>query len=57
MNKIKSSIKEAAGIVKEETGEILGDKKMAREGRNVRNQGRAAKGKAPKLGEPGKGKK
>jgi len=52
---IKGETKEAAGFVKEETGEMLKNHKMAQEGRNLRNEGRIADGKAPKLTEPGTG--
>lgn len=52
---IKGNIKEAAGFVKEETGEKLKDDKMAQEGRNLRNEGRVEDGKAPKLTKPGTG--
>ena len=54
---VKGSIKEAAGFVKEETGEKLNDNKMAQEGRNLRNEGRIEDGKAPKLTKPGTGHK
>lgn len=50
---VKGAIKEAAGFLKEETGEKLGDDKMAQEGRNLRNEGRIEDGKAPKLTKPG----
>ncbi len=53
---IKGSIKEAAGYTKEELGESIDDAQMAREGRDLRNEGRMEKGKAPKLGEPGGGR-
>ena len=49
----KGSIKEAAGYVKEETGEKLKNDKMAQEGRNLRNEGRIEDGKMPKLTKPG----
>lgn len=52
---IKGNIKEAAGFVKEETGEKFEDDKMAQEGRNLRNEGRVEDGKAPKLTKPGTG--
>lgn len=54
---VKGQIKEAAGFIKEETGEKLGNKKMAQEGRNLRNEGRIEDGKPPKLTEPGTGYK
>jgi len=50
---IKGHIKEAAGYVKEETGEMLHKKKMVEEGREYRNEGRIEDKKAPKLTEPG----
>ena len=52
---IKGNVKEAAGFVKEETGEKLNDAKMAQEGRDLRNEGRIEDGKAPKLTTPGTG--
>ena len=52
---VKGSIKETAGFVQEETGEILKNKKMADNGRDLRNEGRIEDGKAPKLTEPGTG--
>ena len=54
---VKGSIKEAAGFLKEETGEKLKDEKMAQEGRNLRNEGRIEAGKMPKLTKPGTGHK
>jgi len=51
----KGAAKEAAGYVKEETGEKLKNKKMAAEGRELRNEGRLEDHKAPKLTEPGTG--
>jgi hypothetical protein len=53
----KGSVKEAAGFVKEETGEKLKDEKMAQEGRDLRNEGRIEDGKMPKLTKPGTGHK
>lgn len=50
---IKGNVKEAAGFIKEETGEKMDDKKMANEGRDLRNEGRVENGKAPKTTEPG----
>ena len=50
---VKGQIKEAAGFVKEETGELLHKKKMAEEGREYRNEGRIEDKKAPKVTEPG----
>lgn len=52
---IKGKAKEAAGFVKEETGEKLKDEKMADEGRKLRNKGRVEDGKAPKTTKPGTG--
>ncbi len=52
---IKGKAKEAAGFVKEETGEKLKDDKMADEGRELRNEGRVEDGKAPKTTKPGTG--
>lgn len=51
------NVKEAAGFIKEETGEKLKNPKMAQEGRNLRNEGRIEDGKAPKLTKPGTGNK
>lgn len=50
---VKGAIKEGAGYVKEETGELLKDQKMAREGRELRNKGRVEEGKFPKTTKPG----
>lgn len=52
---VKGSIKEAAGFIKEETGEKLNNDKMAQEGRDLRNEGRIEDGKAPKTTVPGTG--
>ncbi len=52
---IKGNVKEAAGFIKEETGEKLKNKKMADEGRNLRNEGRVEDGKQPKTTQPGTG--
>lgn len=52
---VKGSLKEAAGYLKEEAGEKLKNRKMAHEGRSLRNEGRLEDGKAPKLNEPGSG--
>jgi len=52
---VKGSIKEAAGFIKEETGEKLKDDRMAQEGRDLRNEGRIEGGKPPKLTRPGTG--
>ena len=53
MTKIKANIKEAAGFIEEEAGEMVGSKKTANKGRTLRNKGRMEKGKAPKLTKPG----
>ena len=50
---VKGNIKEAAGFIKEETGEKLKNDKMAQEGRDLRNEGRLEDGKAPKTTKPG----
>lgn len=52
---IKGSIKEAAGFIKEETGEKMNNEKMAQEGRDLRNEGRIEDGKLPKITKPGTG--
>jgi hypothetical protein len=52
---VKGNVKEAAGFIKEETGEKLKNQKMAQEGRDLRNEGRMEDGKAPKLTKPGTG--
>ena len=51
----KGNVKEAAGYVKEETGEKLKNDKMAQEGRNLRNEGRMEDGKQPMTHKPGTG--
>jgi len=50
---VTGNVKEAAGYVKEETGELVGSDKMAKEGRDLRNEGRLEDGKAPKVTKPG----
>lgn len=50
---VKSKIERGAGYVKEETGEALKNRKMANEGRALRNKGRIKDGKAPKATKPG----
>jgi len=57
MTKIKANIKEAAGYVEEEAGELIGSDGTANKGRALRNEGRMEKGKAPKLTKPGKDNK
>lgn len=56
---IEGKAKEAAGYVKEELnehGESPEAQKKAQEGRDLRNEGRAEDGKAPKTSKPGTGK-
>jgi hypothetical protein len=53
---IEGKVKEAAGYVKEELyehGDSPEAKKKAQEGRDLRNEGRAEDGEAPKTTEPG----
>lgn len=45
---IKGNTKEAAGFIKEETGEMLNDSEMAHKGRALRNEGRVEDGELPK---------
>lgn len=55
---IEGKAKEAAGYVKEEIyehGKSAASKEKAREGRDLRNEGRIEDGKAPKTTEPGTG--
>ena len=55
---IKGKIEEAAGFVEEETfehGTSETAKKIAQQGRDLRNDGRVEDGKAPKTTEPGTG--
>ena len=52
---VKGSIKEGAGFIKEETGEMMNNDKMAEEGRALRNEGRIEDGKLPKVTKPGTG--
>lgn len=57
---IEGKAKEAAGYVKEEIyehGKAAESKEKAREGRDLRNEGRVEDGKAPKTAEPGTGQK
>lgn len=52
----KGKLKEAAGFVKEEAfehGKSPESKEKAREGRELRNEGRIEDGKAPKTSKPG----
>lgn len=55
MTKIKANLKEAAGYLEEEAGELMGSEETAAEGRALRNEGRIEKGKLPKLTKPGDG--
>lgn len=53
---IEGKIKEAAGFAKEEAyehGKSPESQKKAQEGRDLRNEGRAEDGKAPKTTTPG----
>jgi hypothetical protein len=53
---VKGEIKEAAGFIKEEAhehGKSAESQKKAREGRELRNEGRAEDGKTPKTTPPG----
>ena len=55
---VKGEIKEGAGFVKEELnehGKSPDSKAKAQEGRDLRNEGRAEDGKAPKTTPPGTG--
>ena len=52
---ITGKIKEGAGYLEEEAGELLKKKKMAEEGRALRNEGRIEDNKAPKTTKPGTG--
>ena len=57
---VKGTIKEAAGLIEEELFEhgVSPDaQRKAREGRNLRNEGRAEDGKAPLTRKPGTGNK
>jgi hypothetical protein len=54
---IESKSKRAAGFIEEEAGEMLHKPGMAHKGRALRNEGRIEDGVAPKLTEPGHGKK
>lgn len=53
---VKGQIKEAAGFAKKETyehGKSAKSQQKAREGRNLRNEGRMEDSKAPKTTKPG----
>ncbi len=52
---VKGKMKEAAGFVEEEAGEVIDNKDMMNKSRNLRNEGRVEDGKAPKLTKPGTG--
>jgi hypothetical protein len=55
---VKGEIKEGAGFIKEEMnehGKSPESKAKAQEGRDLRNEGRAEDGKAPKTTKPGTG--
>ncbi len=54
---VKGHIKEAAGYVEEETGEVLKDKEMADAGRKLREEGRREDKKSPIPTPPGAGHK
>ncbi len=56
---VKAAMKEAAGFVEEEAGELIDDEEMAQKGRNLRNEGRVQRDepKTPKLTKPGTGHK
>lgn len=54
---VKGHIKEGAGYLEEETGEMMKKSNMANKGRKLRNEGRMEDGKAPKLTPPGSGNK
>lgn len=51
---VKGTIKETAGYIKEEAGEAINDKKMAQNGRDLRNEGKLENGKLPKFTPVGK---
>ncbi len=56
---VKGRVKEAAGFVKEEAfehGKSAESQEKAKEGRELRNEGRVEDGKAPKTSQPGTGK-
>ena len=53
MSQIEAHLKEAAGYVCEEVGEIIGSDTVAVQCRRLRNEGRIANGKPPKLTPPG----
>jgi len=52
---VTGHIKEGAGYLEEETGEMLKKKRLATKGRALRNKGRMEDGKMPKLTPPGSG--
>lgn len=53
MTNLKAKVKEAAGYIEEEAGELVGSEDTANDGRKLRNEGRIEGGKAPKLTKPG----
>jgi len=53
MATLKSKIKETAGHIEEELGEAVGNDDVAEKGRKLRNEGRVAAGKAPKVAPTG----
>lgn len=53
MSKVGAKVKEAAGFVEEELGEMVGSNETANKGRDLRNEGRMEDGKLPKLTPPG----
>lgn len=52
---MSGKVKETAGFVKEEFGEMIGDRKMAQKGRALRNEGKIEQGELPKMTPVGKG--
>ena len=52
---IKGRLKEAAGYIKEETGEKLGKPGMAQQGRDLRTEGRVQDANMPTNTPPGSG--
>lgn len=45
---MSGKMKEGAGFLQEEFGEMIDDKRMANKGRNLRNEGKIEQGKRPK---------
>lgn len=52
---VKGTTKEGAGFIEEEIGEMIGDMKMAKKGRKLRNEGRRENGQPAKTTLPGSG--